>query len=113
MGDLKQSNNVKLMTSNENTPFKATKNQAQNQNQVLEQQFGRSPIEKQSHSNNRLFEDRSISFLRSSDKKNPNVGYNTDDLIRDSESEVDLDKVSSILQDAQLNLKDGLNYILQ
>ncbi len=50
--------------------------------------------------------------MRSSDKKKTQGGYNTDDLIRDSESEVDLDKVSSILQDAQLNLKDGLNFIL-
>lgn len=38
-----------------------------------------------------MYQDRSISFLRTSDKKMKTMGgYNTDDLIRDSESEVDL-----------------------
>lgn len=50
------------------------------------------------NSNNKLFNDRSISFLRSSDKKQKTInGYNTDDLIRDTESEVDFNQVSTIL----------------
>lgn len=43
--------------------------------------------------------------MKSSDKK----GYNTDDLIRDSESEIDLNEVSTILQEVQMNFQEGFN----
>lgn len=45
-----------------------------------------------------------MSFIRNStsDKKQK-TGYNTDDLLRDSESEVDLNQVSNILQEVQNN----------
>jgi len=67
-----------VYTSNENTPFKHQTNQV------------KSPNLNTNNGQSNLFQDRSISFLRTSDKKKTNGGYNTDDLIRDSESEVDL-----------------------
>jgi hypothetical protein len=37
-----------------------------------------------------MVKDNTLSLLKTSDKKSHNGGYNTDDLLRDSESEVDI-----------------------
>eukprot|EP00347_Sterkiella_histriomuscorum_P014187 403361832 len=61
-----------------------------------------------------LYPDRSISFIRSTDKKEKTLGggYNTDDLIRDTDSEVDLNQVSNIIQDANDQFMNGFqNYL--
>ena len=78
--------------SNENTPFKNMNNNGQSKNS------SKSPLNRTSNHQATFDNDRSISFLKSSEKKMSTgfaicgqraAGYNTDDLIRDSESEME------------------------
>ncbi|CDW85474.1 UNKNOWN [Stylonychia lemnae] len=118
--------NLNMTSSNENTPFKNNLNilnqqqQNYNQHQIMLNQIpslniNKSPGQNKENSfamQNKSSHNISASFLKTNEKTSQNVGgggYNTDDLLRDSESEVE---VGNNIQDAHQNFLQGFqNYL--